>query len=48
VETSAQESTTVASAIVQMSASTNEVARTASQLHQLSEGLQAQVRHFKL
>nr|WP_320131852.1 methyl-accepting chemotaxis protein [uncultured Holophaga sp.] len=48
VETSAHESATVASAIIQMSASTGEVARTASELHQLSERLQDQVRQFRL
>jgi len=48
VETSAQGSATVASAISEMSASTTEVARTAAHLHQLSEGLQSQVRHFRL
>ena len=48
VETSAQGSATVASAISEMSASTTEVARTAAHLHQLSEGLQSQVRHFTL
>lgn len=48
VDSSAQEATTVASAIIQMSASTAEVARTASQLNELADGLQVQIRRFKL
>jgi len=48
VDTSVQESASVASAASQMSATTSEVARTASELANLAAGLQAQVNKFKI
>jgi len=48
VEMSSHEAVAIASAITEMSATTNEVARTSSDLHQLAEGIQAQVRAFKI
>jgi len=48
VDMSSQEAEAVASAITQMSATTNEVARTSADLHQLAEDIQNQVRIFKI
>jgi len=48
VESSVNESTSVASATSQMSATTSEVARTATELSQLAANLQSQIRKFKL
>ncbi|WP_005032106.1 methyl-accepting chemotaxis protein [Holophaga foetida] len=48
VEMSSQEAIAIASAITEMSATTNEVARTSADLHQLAEGIQSQVRTFKI
>jgi methyl-accepting chemotaxis protein len=48
VETSVTEATSVASASEQMSITTNEVARTATELAHLSSELQTQVKRFKL
>jgi len=48
VDASAQEADTVATAIAQMSVANQEVARTALDLTQLSEGLLAQVGRFVL
>jgi len=46
VDLSSQESEAIASAITEMSATTNEVARTSSDLHRLAEDIQNQVRIF--
>jgi methyl-accepting chemotaxis protein len=48
VDTSVNEATSIASASAQMTATTNEVARTATELAALSSELQTQVRKFKL
>nr|WP_320131209.1 methyl-accepting chemotaxis protein [uncultured Holophaga sp.] len=48
VEMSNSESVAIASAITEMSSTTNEVARTSSDLHQLAEGLQGKVSLFRL
>jgi len=48
VEMSSHEAEAIASAITEMSATTNEVARTSAELHQLAEGIQTQVRRFKI
>jgi len=48
VEHTVQEASAVASAATQMSATTSEVARTAADLAQLAEGLQAQVARFRV
>ncbi|MBP1627255.1 MAG: chemotaxis protein [Holophagaceae bacterium] len=48
VEGSAQEAITIASAITEMSATTQEVAKTSTELHRLAEGLQLQIAAFKV
>ncbi|WP_005036796.1 methyl-accepting chemotaxis protein [Holophaga foetida] len=48
VDQTVQEAVAVASAATQMSATTSEVARTAADLAQLAEGLQAQVAQFRV
>ncbi|MBP1625806.1 MAG: chemotaxis protein [Holophagaceae bacterium] len=48
VDQTVQEAVAVASAATQMSATTSEVARTAADLAQLAEGLQAQVARFRV
>ncbi|MBP1627569.1 MAG: chemotaxis protein [Holophagaceae bacterium] len=48
VDMSSQEAVAIASAITEMSATTNEVARTSADLHQLAEDIQNQVRVFKI
>ena len=48
VEQTVQEAASVASAAAQMSATTTEVARTAADLAELAEGLQAQVERFQV
>jgi len=48
VDTSVKESTSVASATHQMAATTSEVSRTAAELASLAQGLQTQMRKFKL
>ncbi|MCL1893639.1 MAG: methyl-accepting chemotaxis protein [Holophagaceae bacterium] len=48
VENSVSESVTVASATSQMTATTGEIARTATELAGLASGLQSQIRKFKL
>jgi len=48
VDMSSQESTAIASAITEMSATTNEVARTAADLNLLAEEIQARVRVFQV
>jgi len=48
VEMNAQEAISIASAITEMSATTNEVARTSTDLHQLAEGLQVQIAAFRV
>ncbi|WP_005032103.1 HAMP domain-containing methyl-accepting chemotaxis protein [Holophaga foetida] len=48
VEMGSHEAIAIASAITEMSATTNEVARTSADLHQLAEGIQSQVRSFKI
>ncbi|MBP1627253.1 MAG: chemotaxis protein [Holophagaceae bacterium] len=48
VEGNAQEAVAIASAITEMSATTSEVARTSTDLHQLAEGLQVKIQAFRV
>jgi len=48
VDTSVNEAASIASATHQMSSTTQEVARTSSELANLAQGLQQQMRRFKL